>query len=698
MTQSLPDPLDEQTGRSRLGWSSLLDALPQGVILVDAQGGCVQGNPAAARILGLDREALPSAPEAAPWLAALTPGTQGCRKPVAWVRGDGGTRRLEVHAEPLPGGGALVSFDDVTAAAQVHEALQASEERYRDQFHLAGDGICIVTPDGRVLDLNESFARMHGYTREAALAMSLQEVATPAACQQAPERFHRILAGAALTCETEHVHRDGHILPLEVSASLVRSGGQPAILAFYRDITERKRLESALERRILALTRPVADGEQLSFCEIFSLADIQRLQDDIARATGMASIITRPDGTPLTRPSNFTRLCSELIRKSRKGCANCFKSDSTVGRYNPDGPIVQRCLSGGLWDAGASIVVGGHHIANWLIGQVRDEAQSPEAMAAYAEDIGVEVGAFLDAYYEVPPMSRERFEHAARALFTLASHLSDAAYQNLQQARFIAERNQAEAEIRRLHQGLEQRVKDRTLRLEAANRELEAFSYSVSHDLRAPLRSIDGFSQALLEDCQDQLDDTGRHYLARIRHGTRRMGLLIDDLLKLSRTHRAELTRADCDLSALCRKTLADLALSEPGRGAEVIVQAGMRVQADPRLLQVVLDNLLGNAWKFTSRIRKPRIEVAETVSSEGEPVFTLRDNGAGFDMALSDKLFSAFQRFHTEAEFEGTGIGLAIVQRVIHRHGGRIWAASEPGQGASFSFTLPAPGEALST
>jgi len=249
----------------------------------------------------------------------------------------------------------------------------------------------------------------------------------------------------------------------------------------------------------------------------------------------------------------------------------------------------------------------------------------------------------------------------------------------------IQERDEA---LQRAHDELEQRVEERTNELATINKELESFSYSISHDLRAPLRSIDGFSQALLEDYSGKLDPTAQEHLQRVRRAAQRMSVLIDDMLNLSRVNRGAMRREKLDLSAVANSIAADLQETEPDRRVEFVIEGGIHVVGDSRLLQAAMENLLRNSWKYTSAHSSARIEFG-TSKENGKHSFFVRDDGAGFDQRYADRLFGAFQRLHSATEFPGTGIGLATVQRIIHRHGGEIWAEGAVEKGATFYFTL---------
>jgi len=256
-------------------------------------------------------------------------------------------------------------------------------------------------------------------------------------------------------------------------------------------------------------------------------------------------------------------------------------------------------------------------------------------------------------------------------------------------AKLDAERHEAEAALQRSRDQLEIKVRERTAALTASNRELESFSYSVSHDLRAPLRAIDGYGQALLEDCWERLDDAGRNYLHRIRHNAQRMAELIDDLLDLARIGSVELKFEPVDLRELAEEIIHGLREQEPDRKVEFQILDVGTVRGDRQLLHIALENLLGNAWKYTGGRDTAKITFGAR-PDRGQTVYYVEDNGAGFNMEYSGKLFRPFERLHDPAEFEGTGIGLAIVARIVERHGGRVWADARIDQGATFSFTLP--------
>jgi len=328
-----------------------------------------------------------------------------------------------------------------------------------------------------------------------------------------------------------------------------------------------------------------------------------------------------------------------------------------------------------LWMGGFGLVV-------LKLGRVASELE---------EQVRERTGALQEAnnHLELEIQERQWAEETLRyAKDTLEKRVQERtgklAASNAELIREVSERKRAEDDIRKLNSQLVQR----SAQLEASNKELEAFSYSVSHDLRAPLRGIDGFSQAVLEDYDEKLDESGRSYLRRVRAASQRMSQLIDAMLNLARLTRAEIHTQTFDMSAVVRAILDDFQKMEPDRQVECIVANNVFATADPQLLRAVLENLLGNAWKFTRQQAHPRIEFGHG-QYKGQAAYYVKDNGAGFDMTYVHKLFGAFQRLHAYTEYPGVGVGLATVHRIIQRHGGQIWAEGAVDQGATFHFTL---------
>ena len=452
-----------------------------------------------------------------------------------------------------------------------------------------------------------------------------------------------------------------------------------------RDITQQQQLEIALKHRIVALTQPLDKLGEIAIEDLFNIDDLQRLQDDLAAATGVATLIVRPDGTPVTRPGNFTRLCSEFIRTTPKGAANCRKSDVVIGRHCIDGPTVTHCLSGGLWDAGAGITVGGRHIASWLVGQVRDESQTEERMREYAREIGADEEPFMEAYREVPGMSLERFKNIAKLLFTLSSQLSNIAYQNVLQSRFIAERKQVEQELVTAKQAAE-----------AASRAKSEFLANMSHEIRTPMNGVLGMAQLLrftpLNDeqqaCIDDLEQSGRNLLA-----------IISDILDLSKIEsgKMELEAVEFSLYYCIQEVVANQQSRLAPKGLQLVTQINQSVPSvllgDALRFKQILLNLLGNAIKFTQH---GSITItASAVAYLGQTVtirVTVRDTGIGMDTDTLQRVFKIFEQADnsTTRRYGGSGLGLAICQRLTDLMGGSIWAESVPGQGSTFFVELP--------
>jgi PAS domain S-box-containing protein len=449
-----------------------------------------------------------------------------------------------------------------------------------------------------------------------------------------------------------------------------------------RDITERKRMQDVIEKRIIALTRPMTQDDPIRFDELFNLDDIQHFQDEFSSATGVASVITRPDGTPLTNPSNFTRFCSDVVRQTEKGCANCFKSDAVLGAPHPGGPIVQHCLSGGLWDAGACIIVGDHHIANWLIGQVREESQSDEAIRKYAKEIGVEEKTLVDAFHEVPAMSKAQFDNVAKSLYTLANQLSTSAYQNVQQARFIFERKKAE-----------EALKANEALLQDLNATKDRFFSIIAHDLKTPFNSILGFSELMKEQIEDQNLDKVKEFADIIRQSALKTMDLLNNLLDWSRTQtgKMDFTPEKFDLTALVHET-ADLFINLAAqKSIRLILELPERasMKADKPMIYTVLRNLLSNAIKFTNPGGCINLHVQEEAK---QWLISVSDNGVGMLPENLKKLFRIDETYSTNGtrDEQGTGLGLILCKEFVVKHGGTIWAESEPDKGSTFRFTIP--------
>lgn len=575
-----------------------------------------------------------------------------------------------------------VTGRNITDRYSAGQALRESEARLDSILRAAPTGIGVVS-DRVLVQVNERICQMTGYTADELLGRKsrMLYVNDEDFDYVGREKYRQIQATGTGTVETRWRRKDGSVIDVLLSSTPIDSDNLAIGVTFTAlDITDRKRAEEALEKRVVALTRPLEANESVDFEDLFDLESIQRIQDLFAKATGVASIITAPDGTPITRPSNFCRLCSDFIRETPLGLKNCYVSDAVIGRHNPSGPIVQTCLSGGLWDAGASVSVEGRHIANWLIGQVRNEAQDEAAAIRYAQEIGADVEAYREAFREVPTMSREKFECVAETLFELASQLSTLAFQNTQQARFIADRRQAEAEKEAL-----------IAELESRNTELERFTYTVSHDLKSPLITIKGYIGMLAEDLRDGDEESVEDDIRRIAHSADTMAALLKELLDLSRVGRIVNPPTNVPIEELAQEATksVDGLISE--RSVRIDIGRDLPVAyGDRQRLLEVMQNLIENAVKYMGDQEDPHIRVGAE-AADGMILVYVQDNGMGIDAQYHERIFGLFDQLSGQSD--GTGIGLALVKRIVEIHGGRIWVESEgAGTGSRFCFTIPRP------
>jgi len=534
----------------------------------------------------------------------------------------------------------------------VEEQLRASEQRYRVLFEHNPQPVWVCDYETlRFLAVNEAAIQQYGYSRQEFLQMTLTDLMPPAKTQGLLEILDRARRGEELRQEWQHRTKEGALIDVEISARNLIFDQRPAAVMLSNDITERKRAElqttafSELGRRLSAARSP-REAAQL--------------------VMGTADVLLGWDACLF-----------ELYSQGQKDLKAVLCIDTITGKRED---VTSDCLNPGpgthsrdALEHGARLILRPDPPAFGPGMYPFGDKTRPSASLMFAP---VRKEREAIAVLSIQSYLPNRYNQADLRLFqSLADHCASA-----------LERIAAEQEILRLNSELENRVRERTAQLEAINKELEAFSYSVSHDLRAPLRSIRGFSEVLLERYAARLDSRGQEFLRRACESSQQMDRLIEDLLKLSRVGRSELQRQRVDLSALAESVATELRQSDPKRRAQFAIAPGLEAHGDERLLRIVLENLLRNAWKFTSKLSETLIEVGVV---RFQAAFFVRDNGAGFDMAYASKLFGVFQRLHSGTDFPGIGVGLATVQRIINRHGGRVWAEAKVHKGATFYFTL---------
>jgi len=623
------------------------------------------------------------------------------------------------------------------------EALRTSAVRYRRLFEAARDGILILDAEtGMVVDVNPFLVELLGYSRDVLLGKKLWELGSFKDIVANQAHFAELQQKEYIRYEDKPLETsDGRRIEVEFVSYVYQVNHQRVIQCNIRDITQRKRADeslSASEVRYRRLFETAKDGILVLDAETGMVVDVNpflvellgysrdvflgkkvwelgSFKDIVANQAHFTKLqqkgYVRYEDRPL-ETSDGRRVEVEFVsnvylvnhhkviqcnirditerKRTEEQLKASFKEISDLKAALDEHAIVATTdAQGKITYVNDKFCTISRYSREELLGQDHRILNSGHHPKEFIRNLWTTITDGRVWHGEIKNRAKDGSYYWVDATIVPFLNEQGKPRQYVAIRTDITARKHAEEQVRELNTKLEQRVVARTAELAAVNKELEAFCYSVSHDLRAPLRGLDGFSQALLEDYGDKLGDDGQHLLQRIRAGSQRMGQLIDDLLNLSRVSRSELRREPVNLSSLAGDIVEELRSHDPHRDVALRIADNLTADGDPQFLRVVLENLLGNAWKYTAKQPHATIEFGLDCDN-GQPSFFVRDDGVGFDMQYVDKLFTPFQRLHAVNEFPGTGIGLATVQRIVHRHGGRVWAEAEVNKGATFHFTLP--------